>query len=265
MPDSPSPSSPSPSAAPRDLYADAGGRTREWWLRGATALRAGLDGSTALDRWDAWAHAHPRGTAAHLRSLLAVHNAEDLVALDLPWWTYRAVDTVAGFLAGRGPEASVFEYGSGASTVWLARRAGAVTSIEHVGQWAERVRLLLAQRDLDHATVVAVPAVPSADPVVGSQSDTAPGLDFTTYVSSIDDHPGPHDLVVVDGRAREHALLRALDHVSDTGMVVLDDAQRARYQEAVDRAGARGWVATRHHGPAPCEPLRRDTITFVRR
>lgn len=241
------------------------GQARTAWIATMQAIRAGLDDTAVLARWDDRAAAHPGGMAAHARTLLAVHNADDLVALDLPWWTYDGIATVAAFLAARGPHATAFEYGSGASTVWLARRAARVTSIEHVPGWADRVRALLAAHDLTNATVRVVEAPPSTDPVVGSEAPSGVGHDFADYVAALDDDPGPHDLVVVDGRARVACLERALATVAPDGMVVVDDAQRARYQDAFDAVADAGWRVERHRGLAPCEPLPRDTVTITRR
>lgn len=69
-------------------------------------------------------------TAHWLRTLFAIYDLEDLVGLDVPWWTYEAIDAVADHLRGN-PQARVLEWGSGASTVWLAARAPHVVAIEH--------------------------------------------------------------------------------------------------------------------------------------
>jgi hypothetical protein len=126
-----------------------------------TAARRGLDGTALLRSWDARTTRRPRSRLAHLRTLLAVHEAEDLVAFDLPWWTYQAIDHVSGFLAGRGYRARVFEYGSGASTLWLARRCSSLDAVEHHAQWAARVReLVSATPGLRCTPTLHVPQVP---------------------------------------------------------------------------------------------------------
>lgn len=248
-----------------DLYAKTTeGRARELYLGAMTGLREYLDGTAALDRWDRWVQHHPRSLGAHLRSMLAVHNAADLADMDLPWWTYRATDRVDGFLAARGGDARAFEYGSGASTVWLARRCHEVTSIEHHPDWADRVRRLLADHHLDNATVHTVPAPPSHEPGIASTAPTGRGRDFTDYVAALEQHPGPWDVVTVDGRARGECLMLALEHVADDGMVLLDDAQRSRYQPWLDKATAMGWRIDRNRGSGPCSMLlHRDTAMLT--
>jgi len=44
---------------------------------------------------------------------------DDLVNLDIPWWTYGAIDAVQQHLESLKGRARLFEFGSGASTVWL--------------------------------------------------------------------------------------------------------------------------------------------------
>lgn len=242
------------------------GLLRSVYLRVLTSLRSALDGTSLLAAWDAAAARRPRGRLAHLRTLLAVHNAEDLARMDLPWWTYQSVDVVDGFLTGLRGRARVFEFGSGASTVWLARRAGSVDSVEHVAEWAGRVEALLdASPGLRCRPRIHVPDVPtSASPRTPSGAPSGQGLDFTGYVSVLAGSEGTFDLVLVDGRAREAALRAALRKVAPEGMVLLDDAQRPRYRAVVDEARRDGWSVRRTHGATPCQPFGRETVLLRR-
>ena len=70
-------------------------------------------------------------TGRHLRSMFAIHDVADMAALELAWWTYGAIAAVEAHLDAHAGQARVFEYGSGASTLWLGRRAGTVRSVEH--------------------------------------------------------------------------------------------------------------------------------------
>src|SRR6266496_5790869 len=71
-------------------------------------------------RWRHWAY-----------SLTKVHDSLAIAELDVPWWTYRAIDVVDAWLSARPHPIRVFEYGAGASTLWLAQRADEVHSVEH--------------------------------------------------------------------------------------------------------------------------------------
>lgn len=172
-----------------------------------------------------------------IRSLFSIYDMEDLVQIDLPWWCLEAVDAVDLFLARR-PRARVFEYGSGASTIWLARRAGEVVSIEHDGPWREVVAAKLAS--YVNATLLFVPvdAEPHANLVrYGSDRAGWQNHTFFEYVHAIDRTSEPYDLIVVDGRSRSTCLDVAVEHLATNGILVFDNSGRKRYREAIERSG----------------------------
>jgi hypothetical protein len=178
-----------------------------------------------LDRWAARSR-----TGLWLRSLLSIYDLEDSLRYDVPWWTFEATDQVADFLSTR-PQARVFEWGSGASTVWLSRRAGSVTSIEHDAAWADIVEPVLPT----NAVVEVVPPVPAIGAPGEQLSGKAgfEGLDFGSYVAALDDHDGTFDLVVVDGRARNACFDRAVTRLAPGGVLVFDNVDRQRYRDAI--------------------------------
>ncbi|SEB28651.1 Methyltransferase domain-containing protein [Nocardioides exalbidus] len=168
-------------------------------------------------------------TATWLLSLFAIHDVDGLQELDVPWWTFDSADRAADWLREH-PGARVFEWGSGASTMWLASRAGSVHSVEHHAGWAS----MIAPRLPDNVELRVVEPVASDAPVVGSAKPGHGGLDFADYVAAIDDVPGEFDLVVIDGRAREACLARAVDRLAPGGVIVFDNVDRRRYVDAID-------------------------------
>ena len=62
----------------------------------------------------------------YIRSLFSIFDAADLVKLDLPWWSFGAIDHLESHLSSLSGKAVVFEWGSRASTAWLAKRAAKV-------------------------------------------------------------------------------------------------------------------------------------------
>lgn len=237
------------------------GAARSIYLGAMRWTRQRLDGTRLLSRWTDHAARHPRTTLSHIRTLLAVHNASDLVQLDLPWWTYEAIDIVDRHLSAT-PNARVFEFGSGASTIWLGRRAGSVHSVEHDKEWADQVENLAHSSGIERGRIeLHLPHVPRTDnPRLASSSPRAVGLDFSAYVDVIRQVGGPFDLILVDGRVREACLSAALNHLSPTGLILFDDAHRPRYQAAIADAEASGWRVIRTRGSAPCEPFVRETV-----
>ena len=169
-----------------------------------------------------------------LFSLTKVHDSGAMVELDVPWWTYRAIDEVELWLTARPRPARVFEYGSGASTVWLARRSAEVHSVEHDTGFAAVMGGLLAE--VPNASLRVCPPTPATRPAVPSAKEGYAGQDFASYVAAIDEEDGEFDLVVIDGRAREACLERALPRLAEGGIVVFDNTRRRRYRRAIESA-----------------------------
>ncbi|MFC5285465.1 class I SAM-dependent methyltransferase [Actinokineospora guangxiensis] len=185
----------------------------------------------------------------HVRTLFSIHDVDDLVAQDLAWWSYPAMREVERFLARRA-DARVFEYGAGASTVWLAKRAARVHSVEHDAEFGRHVAAMVA--DLPNVELRVVAPTP-AGPGSRARSGRAghEDLAFDDYVDAIEAVGGRFDLIVVDGRARVDSFRRALEHLADDGLIVFDNVRRARYRPAVEAPGLR----VRHlRGATPALP-----------
>ncbi len=76
----------------------------------------------------------PESITRWAASLLSIYNSEGMIALDCPWWNVAATTYVDRFLASRR-DAKILEWGAGASSIWLARRAKEVISVEHDMSW----------------------------------------------------------------------------------------------------------------------------------
>lgn len=208
------------------------------------AMRAGVDAA---------APPRERRTAHWLASLPRIYDSAALVELDVPWWTYRAIDAVDAWLAQRATRQDapvrVFEYGSGASTRWLAKRTDEVHTVEHDAQFWTSMAPVLAADDRIRSRLVE--PVASTAPSMPSGRDGFAAMDFADYVASIDDVDGVFDLVVVDGRARTACLARARSRLAPGGIVVFDNSLRRRYRAAVEDPA---WRHRRLVGRAPTLP-----------
>jgi hypothetical protein len=150
----------------------------------------------------------------------------------------------------------VFEWGSGASTLFFAMRCqeqSSVTSIEHSEKWFNVVRKALKYRGMDFAN--RSPDYYLKKPGEGFLPDFAssqPGYDsinFKAYVECIgalDDDS--QDVILVDGRARCACLEHAQPKLKPGGLLILDDSRRSIYQYAV---GAIDWPVMHLEGCIP--------------
>ena len=156
----------------------------------------------------------------------------------VPWLTFQAIAFLERWLT---PVMSVHEWGCGGSTVFFAKRCKSVMSVDHAEPWVHAVNTKLAALELTNATVRLVS--PDAEPrgnhlVPGDFSSSGIGKRMRTYCNTIKDE---HDLVLVDGRARNGCVLVGSQHVKPGGMLVLDNAERRHYGQAVALMKQLGW------------------------
>ncbi|MXU65133.1 class I SAM-dependent methyltransferase [Oceanomicrobium pacificus] len=189
---------------------------------------------------------NPSLRARWFRSLFSIFDVDDLAHLDLAWWTFDAMDKVETWLADR-PDARVFEWGSGASTLWLSKRVAHVTSVEHDTEWVTVIEKRTAA--LENVDLSLVP--PDESGQIRSGRDGFRDVFFDSYVHAIERTDSRFDLIIIDGRARAACLDVAVNHLSDGGIILFDNSCRERYRAAIDGSGL---VEDRLKGLTPSLP-----------
>jgi hypothetical protein len=171
-----------------------------------------------------------------LRSMLGGHTP---LGDQVPWVNFWAREWLESYLK---PEMTVFEYGSGGSTVFVARRVRKLISVEHDPQWYRAVVEALAGHGILNCEyeLVEPEPIPSGEmPQYGCRSYTSTteryrGLTFEPYVRRIDRRTDDSlDLVLVDGRARASCVAQAMPKIRPGGYLMLDDAERPFYRDAI--------------------------------
>jgi hypothetical protein len=129
---------------------------------------------------------------------------KDPLAFRRPWWNYNAIKYVEACLP---QEARVFEFGGGASTLWLIDKGARVTTIEDNRDWYDG---LIAKTP--NADIRFIPRNSGGD---------------HDYVHAIDaERDESLDLVIVDGEPdRVPCVLAAITKIRHGGMLLLDDTQ----------------------------------------
>lgn len=200
-------------------------------------------------------------TALWLRSQFAIYDSADLASLDLPWWTYGAIRDVEARLAELDGRARAFEYGAGASTIWLAKRCSHVASVEHdVGFAASMQGLFARHSNIDVSVVPDTPATGKP----GECRSRRKGYEeraFDAYVATIDSHPGEFDIIVIDGRARTSCLAAAKSRLAPGGVILFDNSDRHEYRGSIEHCGL---VERKLHGRAPALPTASQTSLLTR-
>jgi len=158
----------------------------------------------------------------------------------IPWITYPALD----FITSRvGSEMTVFEFGSGNSTLWWSQRAGHVTAVEHDGSWAARVVAQLpANATLSHVPLAA-------------------GGDYCRHARA---SGGRFHVIVVDGRDRVNCARASIECLRPDGVIIWDNTERTRYAPGLRALSASGFRRIGFRGPSPINSWASETSVLYR-
>lgn len=160
--------------------------------------------------------------------------------LELPWFPYEAIDFLDSFL---NRNMNVLELGSGGSTLFFAKRAKYVHSIENSYYWWSKLAAILRARNISNVYV-------DLHPFDFEKPD---GLFESSYIHSIP--KVPFDVIVIDGteewisvRPQQYFFLEKL--VNPGGLIIVDDSWR--YPDIDQKSHAKNIRI--FQSPGPCRP-----------
>jgi hypothetical protein len=123
---------------------------------------------------------------------------------ETPWISYRARKKIGRLIQ---PDGTVLEFGSGMSTLWLARRCKTLYSVEHDALWFQTVQSKLAAKNIANAHCFLREMENYAD------------------LSAFPDES--FDFVLVDGAQRAACVQAVLKKLKPGGWVYLDNTDSA--------------------------------------
>jgi hypothetical protein len=179
------------------------------------------------------------------RNSAGKHLPVDRSGAPLPWLTYPAISFLQKRLEGKAAGLSVFEYGSGNSTLWWSKQVQRVVSCEHDPQWSAYFRSQLP---------------PNVEYI---HRDRNAG-----YAQTIKEVDGPFDVVVIDGVERnacaEHLTEALSTALSQGGIVVWDNSDWQKHQPGMDRIRNLGFREVEFSGLGPIGRAGWSTTVFYR-
>ncbi|MBT8108700.1 MAG: FkbM family methyltransferase [Gammaproteobacteria bacterium] len=158
----------------------------------------------------------------------------------VPWMNYNVISLLEERL---NKDVSLFEYGSGNSTLFFANLVGKVVSVECEESWYREI----ADSMPDNVTLLL----------------NSP-FDADRYVDTVIEQPQKFDVIVVDAEERPRCMQRAPDGLTDTGVILLDDAAREEYQPATQELLHRGFRKLDFEGLKPGGIRAYRTTVFYR-
>ncbi len=148
-----------------------------------------------------------RGTLRNYRILSVLHGQYksiqqerciDRNGLPIPWYTYPAIEYIKQLDCS---DKTIFEYGSGNSTLFWAARCRRIVSTEDNPTWYEKIKAQLPA-NADYQLIE----------------------DKTGYAQSIHQHSEAFDIIVVDGTHRFACAVEALKKLKEDGFIILDNS-----------------------------------------
>lgn len=128
----------------------------------------------------------------------------------IPWCTYSFIKFIEPRLK---KDFTVFEYGSGNSTIWYAKRVKQIISVENDEDWFKVVSKLL----------------PANAKLIYIKSD----IDGE-YCRSIINQNNKFNIIIIDGRDRINSIKFSVNQLTDDGIIVFDNSQIEKYKEGLD-------------------------------
>jgi len=156
----------------------------------------------------------------------------------IPWFTYPAIDFLDSVVR---PDWTVFEWGSGNSTLWWAARTAHVVSVEDDAAWYAEV-------------------VKQVRP--NSQSLFRQGSDYFEALSAYPD--AAFDVIVIDGSSRNDCARVAPDKLKPGGLIVFDNADSQEFDAAQQFLIDQGYYRIDFWGPIPSYLYKNCTSVFFK-
>lgn len=152
-----------------------------------------------------------RGYLKDIGWLKSYLNKKPINASDkpIPWLTYSFIEFVKERL---NSEITVFEFGSGNSTIWYANKVKEIHALEHDKSWFETIRSLLPE---------------NANVYFSELKEDK----YYSYLKKLD---LKFEIIIVDGRERVNCIMHSVKYLTNNGVLILDDSERDFYQEGIN-------------------------------
>lgn len=166
--------------------------------------------------------------------------AVDKNGAPIPWYSYSFIAFIEERLSS---DQSLFEYGSGHSTLWFSNRVKQVTAVESDQSWFEIVNKSLSK----NATLL--------------YRDLSKGQE---YEAAVQESAENYDIIIVDGSKRMECIEQALTKLTDRGVLILDDSNRPSYTPGIDLVLSKGFKKIDFFGMQPVTPIMGCTTVFYK-
>ncbi|NOX17184.1 MAG: class I SAM-dependent methyltransferase [Chlorobi bacterium] len=158
----------------------------------------------------------------------------------IPWNTYPFLSFIEPRLKS---DFEVFEYGSGNSTIWYAKKVSSIIAVEHDKEWYDKIKETMPK---------------NAEIILSSESDSG------IYAGEISKRGKRFHIIIVDGIFRNESLSASFDYLRDDGVIVFDDAERDDYIKSFELLKEKGFRRIDFRGMRGITSIANATAIFYR-
>lgn len=158
----------------------------------------------------------------------------------LPWLTYSFIDFITPRLTQMQ---SIFEYGSGNSTLFYSKYVKKVVAVEHDQSWFNKLSAVKPEN------------------VELIFSNLEPGGAYSRQAMQSGEK---YDIMIIDGRDRVNCCRNSINALAPGGVLVLDDAERAKYSGVYSFMKEAGYKELTFSGISPGLFYLKSTALFYK-
>ena len=170
--------------------------------------------------------------------------------IGLPWWSYKSIKKIKPWL---NRNLTVFEWGSGGSTIFLCNRVKSIVSVENDLNWTTKVNSALKSLNAKNAKVI-------------HREINLKSAECFLKCSYANEISNKFDLIVIDGEdhfnsesrwsARENCFDLSQQSINEAGIIIVDDAWR--YPSILNKSKAKKILRLESIGPCRLGVTRTD-------
>ncbi len=198
----------------------------------------------------------------------------------VPWMTYEAIDFLKKNI---NKNHDIFEFGSGASTLFFSRMAGSITSLESNKRWFE----IIADKSANMWS--SLQKQPSPEGKYKAQLSDENNKEDIKNISIHNHHNCANinlylmndaltnddyqnfpnilnkkfDFIIVDSLKRFECVRNCLTALKPSGCLILDDSERKNYKKIFDFLSEKNFKAQDFFGIAPAQLRIKNTTFFT--
>ncbi len=159
----------------------------------------------------------------------------------IPWLTYSSIHFINQKLNLR--PMSVFEFGSGNSTIWFSSRVERIISIENDIDFYNRMLKKFS-------------TISNISYELKTLNDN--------YSSKIQEYENAFDILIIDGRERVQCAKNCIKALKKDGIIIFDNSDRIQYQEAYDFIEENQFKKLEFKGVGPISHVEWKTTIYYR-